>query len=420
MITRQVLAYGALGFPLAFAALPLYVHVPRLYAESAGLPLAVVGLLLLAARFADALVDPLLGLWSDRVGNHRRLILLALLPLGLGLAALLAPPDTAGAGWLLATLALTFLGFSLATINYHAWGAELGDTPKQSLRVTASREMFALAGVVVAATLPALLAPDTATAMARLGWIFLPLLALAALATLAGAPPAAAPARPAASGHGALTAVMADRGFRRLLAVLAVGGIAAAIPATLVLFFIADVLRLDGLQGLFLAIYFVCGGLALPVWMALSRRIGKLRAWALGMLLAIASFVWAFALDPGDGIAFGLICAASGAALGAELALPPALLADRLAARRACGEDTGGTGAYFGIWNFVTKFNLALAAGIALPLVSLAGYKVGAGDTASQGLLALAAVYALLPAALKLAALALLWRWRADLTEEIQ
>ncbi|MBK7014320.1 MAG: MFS transporter [Sulfuritalea sp.] len=404
MITRQVLAYGALGFPLAFAALPLYVHVPRLYAENAGLPLALVGLLLLAARFADALADPLLGLWSDRVGNRRRLILLALPPLGLGLAALLA------------TLALTFLGFSLATINYHAWGAELGDTPQRSLRVTASREGFALAGVVVAAALPALLAADTGTAMARLGWIFLPLLALAALATLIGTP-AAAPG-PTAGGRAALVAVLADRGFRRLLAVLAVGGIAAAIPATLVLFFIADVLRLEHQQGLFLAVYFVCGGLALPAWMALARRIGKLRAWALSMLLAIASFVWAFALAPGDAFAFGLICAASGAALGAELALPPALLADRLAARRAQGEDTGGTGAYFGVWNFVTKFNLALAAGIALPLVSLAGYRVGAGDTAAQGLLALAAVYALLPAALKLAALALLWRWRADFTEE--
>ena len=404
MITRQVLAYGALGFPLAFAALPLYVHVPRLYAENAGLPLALVGLLLLAARFADALADPLLGLWSDRVGNRRRLILLALPPLGLGLAALLA------------TLALTFLGFSLATINYHAWGAELGDTPQRSLRVTASREGFALAGVVVAAALPALLAADTGTAMARLGWIFLPLLALAALATLIGTP-AAAPG-PTAGGRAALVAVLADRGFRRLLAVLAVGGIAAAIPATLVLFFIADVLRLEHQQGLFLAVYFVCGGLALPAWMALARRIGKLRAWALSMLLAIASFVWAFALAPGDAFAFGLICAASGAALGAELALPPALLADRLAARRAQGEDTGGTGAYFGVWNFVTKFNLALAAGIALPLVSLAGYRVGAGDTAAQGLLELAAVYALLPAALKLAALALLWRWRADFTEE--
>lgn len=40
---RAVLAYGALGLPLAFAALPLYVHVPRLYTEALGLPLAGVG-----------------------------------------------------------------------------------------------------------------------------------------------------------------------------------------------------------------------------------------------------------------------------------------------------------------------------------------------------------------------------------------
>lgn len=47
---RAVVAYGALGLPLAFAALPLYVHVPRLYTESIGLPLAAVGGVLLAAR----------------------------------------------------------------------------------------------------------------------------------------------------------------------------------------------------------------------------------------------------------------------------------------------------------------------------------------------------------------------------------
>ena len=38
---RRLLAYGFLGLPLAFAALPIYVHVPRYYAESAGLPLEV-------------------------------------------------------------------------------------------------------------------------------------------------------------------------------------------------------------------------------------------------------------------------------------------------------------------------------------------------------------------------------------------
>lgn len=413
--TRQMLAYGALGFPLAFAALPLYVHVPQLYADSVGLPLALVGAVLLLTRFADALIDPLLGQWSDRLGNRRRLILIALPLLGLGLAALLAPPANGGAGdlaWLVLTLALTFIGFSLATINYHAWGAEIGETPQERVRVTAAREMFALGGVVVAAALPALLASDAATALQYLGWIFIPILAVTALATLAGAPPAAAPARDAPPAL-PLSAVFDDPRFRRLLIVLAAGGIASAIPATLVLFFIADVLKLQEWQGLFLVIYFICGGLALPGWVALARRHGKVRAWLASMVLAIASFVWAFLLDAGDGVAFALICAASGAALGAELALPPALLADLLADSRRAGRASAGAGAYFGVWNFVTKFNLALAAGIALPLVSFGGYKVGAGDTAStQGLVALAAIYALLPAAIKCASLLLLWRWK--------
>jgi len=411
--TRQMLAYGALGFPLAFAALPLYVHVPRLYADSVGLPLVLVGAVLLLTRFADALIDPLLGQWSDRLGDRRRLIALALPLLGLGLAALLAPPANGGGlAWLVVTLGLTFIGFSLATINYHAWGAEIGETPQERVRVTAAREMFALGGVVVAAALPALLASDAATALQYLGWIFIPILAVAALATLAGAPPAAAPARHAPPPL-PLSAVFDDLRFRRLLIVLAAGGIASAIPATLVLFFIADVLKLQEWQGLFLVIYFVCGGLALPGWVALARRPGKVRAWLARLVLAIASFVWAFLLDAGDGVAFALICAASGAALGAELALPPALLADLLAAGRRKGLAAAGAGAYFGVWNFVTKFNLALAAGIALPLVSLGGYKVGAGDTAStQGLMALAAIYALLPATIKCGSLLLLWRWK--------
>jgi Na+/melibiose symporter-like transporter len=420
--TRQTLAYGALGFPLAFAALPLYVHVPQLYADSVGLPLALVGAVLLLTRFADALIDPLLGQWSDRLGNRRRLIAIALPLLGLGLAALLAPPANGGVGgtsslaWLVLTLALTFIGFSLATINYHAWGAEIGENPHERVRVTAAREIFALGGVVVAAALPSLLASDAATALRYLGWLFVPILAVAALATFAGAPPAAVPAGDKAS-RLPLSAVFDDPRFGRLLLVLAAGGIASAIPATLVLFFIADVLRLQEWQGLFLVIYFVCGGLALPGWVALARRHGKVRAWMASMVLAIGSFVWAFLLDAGDGIAFALICAASGAALGAELALPPALLADLLAELRTAGRRAGraaaGAGAYFGVWNFVTKFNLALAAGIALPLVALFGYKVGADATASaQGLLALAATYALLPAAIKLISLLLLWRWR--------
>ena len=90
------------------------------------------------------------------------------------------------------------------------------------------------------------------------------------------------------------------------------------------------------------------------------------------MALAIVTFAWA-AVGPGDYTAFALICALSGIALGADLALPPALLA-RVIGRFPRRSDEG---AYFGLWNFANKMNLALAAGLALPVLEASGTRPG-------------------------------------------
>ena len=60
------LRYGALGAPLAFAALPLYVLLPNHYAAQLGVPLAGLGAVLLGTRALDALIDPALGRWVDQ------------------------------------------------------------------------------------------------------------------------------------------------------------------------------------------------------------------------------------------------------------------------------------------------------------------------------------------------------------------
>ncbi|MCW5581043.1 MAG: MFS transporter [Luteimonas sp.] len=409
----QILAYGALGLPLAFAALPLYVHVPRLYAGEVGLSLATVGAVLLAARIVDAVTDPLIGWAADRIAGRRGLVLAAVLLLGASLPALLAPPAGAGGGWLFGLLVLVSLAYSLATIAYAAWGAEVAPTPDLSTRVVASREGFGLVGVVLAAALPGVLAADggEAAGLARLAWIFLPLLLACAAWTLLAAP--VAPPRTAQPLPllRSLADALRDAGFARLLVVFAVNGIAAAAPSATVLFFVADVLQADQrAAGAFLVLYFVAAAASLPLWVAVSRRIGKLRAWFAGMVLAIAVFVWAGLLGSGDLIAYGLICVLSGVALGADLALPPSLLADLLARADGSGARAG---ACFGWWSFVTKANLALAAGLALPLLALLGYTPGARDDAAAA--ALAAVYAWLPVGLKLGAVALLWRWRDGL-----
>lgn len=408
-----LLAYGALGLPLAFAALPIYVHVPQLYADGLGISLATVGLILLLARIVDALTDPLIGWASDRLAGRRALIVAGLPLLALGMVGLLAPPQGAGALWLAGLLVMVSLGYSMATISYNAWGAEVAATPLGRTRVVASREGFALVGVVLAAVLPGVLAGGGAEAagLSRMTLIFLPLLAAGAAWTLLAGPLPPRRARAHRPVLRDLAAALAYRPFARLLAVFAANGIAAAIPSATVLFFVADVLQARELAGLFLVLYFLAAALSLPLWVAISRRVGKLRGWLAGMVLAIAVFAWAGMLGSGDLWAYGLICVLSGAALGADLSLPPSLLADLLARSAPAGESRAG--ASFGWWNFVTKANLALAAGLALPLLAALGYTPGTGDGA--GTQALTLVYAGVPVALKLGAIALLWRWREAL-----
>ena len=62
-----------------------------------------------------------------------------------------------------------------------------------------------------------------------------------------------------------------------------------------------------------------------------------------------------------------------------------------------------------GWWNSATKLNLGLAAGAALPLLSLVGYVPGQRDP--QALQALSLAYVAVPCGLKLVAAGLLWRY---------
>jgi len=201
--------------------------------------------------------------------------------------------------------------------------------------------------------------------------------------------------------------VLGDAAFRRLLLVFVANGIASALPATLFLFFVADVLQLESASGPLLALYFVAGAASLTLWVKLAARYGRVAAWFAAMLLSIAAFAGASLLGAGDLWLFAAICLASGMALGADLALPAAIAAD-------IGERLRQAGACFGVWNFVAKLNLALAAGLSLPLLAALGYAPNTG----AGLPALVFAYALLPLAFKAVPAGLLWRWRSTLEIE--
>ncbi|MEY4651491.1 MAG: putative Na+/melibiose symporter [Pseudomonadota bacterium] len=395
------LRYGLLGLPLAFVALPLYVVVPHHYASAFGIPLGLLGAVLLGARLLDALVDPLIGRGIDRLHTHSARAVLAVggaaaCLLALGFYLLFFPPvreHFAVMVWLGATLAVTYLAFSVLTVAHQSWGAMLGGDEAQRARIVGWREGLGVVGVLVASVAPATLGLPATTAL------FAVLLVVGWLAWARSLQPHA---HATASEASALWLPLRRPAFRQLLAVFMLNGIASAVPATLVLFFVQDRLQAPrSWEPAFLGLYFLCAALSIPLWLRLVRRWGLARSWLAGMGLAIAAFVWTAGLGAGDAPIFLLVCAASGLTLGADLALPGALLAGQI---HDAGDRGRHEGAYFGWWNFATKLNLALAAGLALPLLGLAGYAPGARD--AQALSALTFAYGVLPCALKLLAAA--------------
>jgi glycoside/pentoside/hexuronide:cation symporter, GPH family len=395
---RQGLSYGALGIALAFVALPLYVLLPNFYAREFGVGLSTLGAILLGARLFDALIDPALGGWADRLFGRSvqtvwRMACAVAVILALGFAALFFPPFRGNGLLVWATLALivTYAAYSFVSVTHQSWGARLGGDAPFRARVAAWREAPGLIGVLLASTLPVVAGLPTMVS------VFVVLLALG-LWALSRAPQPLHEAHHLAGQD--VWQPWRNARFRALMLIFILNGIASAVPATLVLFFVQDLLQAPkNLEGVFLGVYFIAGALAIPLWMQAVKRIGLAWGWLVSMVLSILVFIWAATLGAGDVWAYVAVCALSGVALGADLAFPSALLTGAIQAQ---GDQGQHEGAYYGWWNFATKLNMALAAGLALPLLDLFGYTPGARDP--QALQALVIAYCVLPCTLKLIA----------------
>jgi Na+/melibiose symporter-like transporter len=416
-MTRQSsLALARLGLPalpLAFVALPLYMVWPHHVATNFGLSLGLLGGLLFVVRLLDGLLDPLIGHAVDGLlvkgaATLLRRCLLAGMVLALSFIWLffpqwlLGPTLTMDALLVLMSVLLlcAYLAYSFLNIALQAWGAGIAGDNTERSRLVGWREGLGLLGVISASVLPGL------WGLPVLVTVFVLLLALGLWAWWWAPRPTVVAAVNSGSLWRQLLLPWGHAGFRRLLQVFMLNGIASAVPATLILFFVQDRLQMSNTQTtLFVAAYFIAAALSMPLWLRAMARWGLRRCWLWGMGLAIAVFIWTLALSAGDELSFLTICILSGVALGSDLIAPGALLNGLLQRPDA---QSSPPGAYFGWWQVASKFNLALAAGVSLPLLQALGYSAGAQD--APALLALSLAYGLLPCLLKAAAWWLLYK----------
>src|SRR5262245_59809336 len=162
LVTR--LAYAAPAFALATFGIPFYIYVPQFYTDVVGAPAAVIGWVIVVARLFDAVLDPLIGILSDRtrsrLGRRRAWIALASFPLAACFFALVVPPgsEVATSGvWFAVFYVLVFFLWSAVQVPYEALGPEITPSYDQRTSLLALRDGLLGAGTVVAAVLPELL-----------------------------------------------------------------------------------------------------------------------------------------------------------------------------------------------------------------------------------------------------------------------
>ena len=398
-LTERLPAYTVFAAVLSGAGLPIYIYAPKYYADTFGVSLAALGALLFAMRLFDMIQDPVLGWISERLTRSKKLAMtLAAVVMAISMIGLFAvAPPIAPIWWFGITVTGLFTAFSFLTINFYAQGvSKAGKDPQGHVRLAAWRESGALLGVCIAAVVPTVLIGIVADPFAAFAYGFAVLTLIAAVFMW-----------PEWKGRvnqepSQIGEIIRDKTARKLLILALINATPLAVSSTLFLFYVESKLGAVGWEGALLVLFFLAAAISSPMWSALARRHGAKPVLLCAMILAVASFAYTLTLSPGDVIPFAVICVLSGATIGADLTLLPAMFAKRMAAI----SPNGAQG--FGLWNLVNKFTLAFAAVVLLPLLERSGFQAGAVNVPQDAIFMLTVLYALVPSLLKLVAIGLL------------
>ncbi|PNY79539.1 MFS transporter [Deinococcus koreensis] len=409
----------------------------------AQLPPLQAGLAFLAGRLFDALIDPLIGAWSDRLRprvGRLAFVRWAALPASLLFALLWALPLVPGAGFALACLGFMAASalYALVTVPYSALNAELTRDYDERTALTSVRVAFSMLGTLVAVAAPPALvlglsgAEDLAATPAGswlvvaggFGALMLVTFLLTGFAVREdfAAPAAHSSARNPADQHRlsvqAVRDVFLTAGFRTLLGVFLMTALGFMITNSLLPFFMESVLRLPGAaQGPLLGLLFVSAILAFPVWVRVSARTGKRVCVLVGLSFIIAALLAYVSVVPGGGVSPALLLTLvlNGAGLSAVTLFPWAMLPDVIEFDEV-GSGLRRPGLFYALVLLVLKAAGSLGVFSNAALTSVLGYVQGSAVQSEGTVRGLALMMG--PVSAGCFALALLCAWRYPITRE--
>lgn len=146
---------GELACVLVFYGMSSFLSL--FYTDAVGISATVAGLIILAARIADAVFDTVVGALAERTrskrGRFRSWIFFGALPVGVFAVLTFTAPfpgDTAGAVvWAIITYGLCGFVFSCVNLPYAALSASMGETQADRMSMNSMRFVFSSIGLVV-------------------------------------------------------------------------------------------------------------------------------------------------------------------------------------------------------------------------------------------------------------------------------
>lgn len=419
--TDQIVSYSLPAFGTAMVLLSVGVYLPNYYTDELGLSAGLLSWVLMAGRLWDAITDPAMGHLSDRTrtrwGRRRPYFLIAAFPLWAVFYLTWSPAHGLSSGALFTYLLLCYLVlftfWTIFWIPYISLGMELTSDYHERTRLFGLRQGAYLLGTAVGMLAPEVFAKASggpALGYPRMAFVFggvSCVLVLVAFARVRERPEReTAGSFPFFEG---LRVTFRNRAFVVLMFAYLIALVGGSFIAPLTLYVAKYVIKAREIVPIVMLSYLAGSVLAIPIWVRLSRRLGKNRTWSIGMLLATAVYATSFAYHEGTWPLWVVLAAIIGAANGCTMTLGPSLSADVIDSDEL---ETGcrREGTFMGIWSFMDKAAIGLAIFVGMQGLDAIGY-VPNQDQTETVVLGIKVLYCVVPAACHLVAVLIFQRF---------
>ncbi|MDE1147232.1 MAG: MFS transporter [Azospirillaceae bacterium] len=429
--TVALLAYAAMALGPSIFSLAINVMLPQLYAKELGLSLEAIGVSLLTIRIFDAFSDQVVGYLSDRtrtrLGARKPWMIAGTLLTLVACYYLFMPPAGCGIGYFAFWRLAYDIGWTMTTVTFYAWGAELSPDYRDRSRITGFSGVSTNLGVVIKNLAPIVLfwlgvtrSSAFSLEMFRvLFWIFLPIIALLTALSVICTPSGTAVARQGLDVGGLFRSMRTNRPFGIYVIGFFIAAFGQGMLALLFTFYDSH-LKIGPWYPYLMMGFGAVTVLAIPAWVRLANRIGKHRAYTVAMVVGAVAIQAFWFIDPRAhtqamvaliGAVILFLVAFSSAC---SFVAPAAMLAD-VVDYGTWRTGIARAGSYFAFYSLITKIATAIGSGLGFILLGLFHYDVkegaGNGPFATFGLLF---TVLLLPGLLQIAGGLVIWRFPLD------